>query len=210
MYTRRRKYPVRTAGKQKYSIVRSSILDIVAGPFLRDGLNAQTRTYVTSSLTTIVMNNKTNAVYAPPIYKVKHLKFNISFPSTEIFDDIFQVRQVVFFLPENVPFDGSAELVDVNHQNLGQPGHVPRWFPSYRLLGTYNAHPEWIMMDRVLPIHETSSTSFNLSTRLSRNLNSGDQIVSVLYVYWKPHMQLQAAAPNLGVVLSWSYATRSN
>ena len=203
-YYRRNRF-VKGAGRQRYSICRKQHRMIVSGPHLNDGFDQQTRHFVTYGDHIIIENHSETSTYVPPIYKVKHLKFNLSFPSPTNFEAIFMVRFVVFYIPQNVQFQHSSALLQ-QQNNLGQA--IVR--PTYALQGTYAAHPEWILIDKTVNINDSSSSSVSAYSKLSKNLNSGDKILAVTYVYWKENINVQQQIPTFDVLLSWSYATRSN
>ena len=202
-YYRRNRF-VKGAGRQRYSICRKQNRLIVYGPHQADGFNNNNRNFVTQSYTTIIENQSETTTYVPPIYKVKHLKFNLAFPAPYNINDIFMVRFVVFYITQNVQFQHSSGIAVVNSQ--GQQIYRP----NYCLEGTYAAHPEWILIDKTVNVHDHSSSAVSAYSKLSKNLNSGDKIIACVYVYWKETMQIQQQIPGLDVLLSWSYATRSN
>ena len=92
-----------------------------------------------------------------------------------------------FKISADVVFKTSGSNADYNFSCMAYILYVPEgWESSASAFNNLiSKHPEWIMATKTLGVTSTTSSqnyteTLNLSTRLKRNLNSGDQVVFYL------------------------------
>lgn len=208
-YIRRYRYGTRAAGRQKYSVFRKQGLSAVltvqqnqqgwsAGQLPAvNGVAVENDCWRASS-TLLIENLASGNTYVPPVLRISHLSCNISFEALPVaaIPNIVNMRFYLVYLPEgyNPYFTWPA---------------VANSPTTYNVLGTLTDHPEWILAERTLSPLTNGGTTVTLSSRLKRNLNSGDKISLITVVNYARGYGL-FNINDLKMIMNWKYAARTN
>lgn len=106
----------------------------------------------------LVSNSVESATPAPTIIKFARVKMtgtvSTTVPATSI-GNLYYTKLFVMYCPQSYTYDSFSKIT---------------------------AHPEYIIAHRDLTLNPAQRTSFTMSSRLKRNLNSGDKIQYVIVV----------------------------
>lgn len=134
----------------------------------------------------LIENSSDTSVPTPTVIKTGHFKVCIDVTSSNA--SFIQSAVYVMYVPEGwgLPTEGSNST-------------------SGALLNLPSLHPEWIMCWRTVDVGSAIGGSIQMSSRLKRNLNSGDRII----VIYKAH-NLATSASTAGLTIITTYVCRAN
>lgn len=129
----------------------------------------------------LVSNSIETATPAPTVIKFARVKItgtvSTTVPTTSI-GSLYYTKVFIMYCPQSYTYDSYSKIT---------------------------AHPEYIIAHRDLTINPTQRTSFTITSRLKRNLNSGDKIQYVIVV--GKESSLTGA---VSLVFDYQYYVRNN
>lgn len=153
----------------------------------------------------LVRNLSNFGAFAPPIQKIKHLKCTIDIPRLALDFRIFYIDVYVMYLPQgSLNLSRPSAAPDVNNAGAHYFADSTPFIKN---------HPEWILARSTGIASSTDISRIHLSTKLTRNLNTGDEIAIFFQVRTDVALpQIEGWAPVTGFFANvcYSYYSRSN
>lgn len=205
----RKKY-IRTVGKQKYQQAIRSYTSPIQLPYTNEQIAPGYTWARWGRLDSVnLLSNKADEdQYIPPMLKFRHLRVTFSFPSIPAGGQLHAVKCFILFIPQGIT---PSFTMDTYTQNVGQGPNgqvIQRTICKHEISGTIKDHPEWVLAQKSTRINTTESTQVTLRPQFTRNLHSGDRIITVVLFLFDENTINHR--PMYKYNTDWSYCARVN
>lgn len=153
----------------------------------------------------LVRNLSNFGAFAPPIQKIKHLKCTIDIPRLSLNFRNFFIDVYIMYLPQGtLNLSRPSDIPDANNPGAHYYADTTNFIKN---------HPEWILARSTGIASSTDISRIHLNTKLTRNLNTGDEIAIFFQVRTDVGLaEVQAWGNITGFYgnICYSYYSRSN